>query len=116
MAPAIAPTATIATTAMEIRIQRRLKSPCTGELKRAGYAVDHPPSAVTWAPLTLEASSLASHEISVAIWSGSAGDGIVAIESIARSMAQGTAGAALLPIDVATGPGSTALDRMFFGP
>src|SRR5450759_3947560 len=84
--------------------------------RRVRYAVDHPPSEVTRAPLTFDASSLASHEISVAIWSGCAGAGIVAIESIARSMAQGTAGLELLAIEVTTGPGRTALDRIFFGP
>lgn len=78
------------------------------------HAVDHPPSAGTIAPFTKDASSLASHEMAAAISSGCAGAGIVAIEICARSIAQGTLGAA--PMPVSTGPGNTALERIPRGP
>lgn len=72
----------------------------------------HPPSALTTAPLTLDASSHASQEMTVAISSASAMRAMVAMDSCARSMAHGTRGLELAPMAVMTPPGSTALERM----
>lgn len=61
------------------------------------------------------ASSLPIHEIALAIWSAVACGPMVAIDSMALSMAQAARGAALAPIPVDTGPGRIAFERIPLG-
>src|SRR6185369_12293703 len=81
-----------------------------------GHSALHPPSSVTAAPLTLLASSHASHEMSVAISSGFAIRVAVPNNGIQRVTCSGSRGTAVEPMPVSTAPGHTALHRTPRGP